>query len=175
MAGRFCGHADPGLNEAGRTQAASLAETLASEPIAQVVSSDLRRARETAQALAAHRGLPVHERAGLREIDFGQWEGRRWGEIEELDPEYAAAWVSGFPLLPAPLGERFVAFTDRVLADVQWIFDHHRGMTAVVTHAGVLRVVLTHLFGCPEPEAWAQTKPYCCVVRYAYEAIGDKR
>jgi alpha-ribazole phosphatase len=173
MAGRFCGHTDPPLNQQGQAQAAALAASLAEEPIAQVYSSDLRRARETAEALVLSRGLPVEQRPALREMYFGQWEGLSWDEIESLDPEYAGAWVSGFPQLPAPSGEHFSEFTARVLNAVQAILDRHHDVTAVVTHAGVLRVVLAHLFACSEAEAWAQTKPYCCVLRYARKTLGE--
>jgi len=175
MAGRFCGHTDPELNEQGRAQAAALAEMLAGEPIVQVFTSDLRRAKQTADALAWKRQLPVEQRAALREIDFGQWEGLCWAEIEALDPAYAEAWLAGYPHLPAPHGEPFSAFTARVLTEVRSILDNLHGLSAVVTHAGVLRVVLTQLFGCSEPEAWAQTKPYCCVLRYTWEPIGEKQ
>ena len=174
MAGRFCGHADPGLNAEGREQVSSLVETLATEPIVKICSSDLRRARETAAALALSRGLTVQEFSALREMSFGQWEGRSWHEIEALDPEYAAAWVTGYPDLPAPHGEHYRSFAARVLTAIQTIVNDQRGLTAVITHAGVMRVVLTRLLGCSEPEAWQVTKPYCSLVRYAYEATGEK-
>ena len=175
MAGRFCGHADPGLNEEGRAHAAALAAKLAAAPIVRMYASDLRRARETAEVLASGRGLPVEPRAALREIGFGQWEGRRWAEIEALDPEYAEAWMAGYPHLPAPMGESFAAFTARVEKEIYSIIENHRGLTAVITHAGVLRVVLTKLLGSSEAEAWAQTQPYCCVVPYACETVGEKQ
>ncbi len=175
MAGRFCGHADPELNQQGHAQAARLAASLSQEPIAAVYSSDLRRARQTAEAIALGRGLAVVKRPALREISFGQWEGLRWEEIEALDRARATAWVEGYPNLPSPSGEPFAAFEARVLEEVQTIVDIHRGPIAVVTHAGVLRVLLTRLFGCSEEEAWAQTKPYCCVVRYAMETIGERQ
>ena len=166
MAGRFCGHSDPDLNAQGRMQLTSLAHLLSAEPIDIVYSSDLRRASSTAQAIATVREIPQVVRPALREIDFGQWEGLRWEQIEQMDPEYARRWVERYPHLPAPSGESFHAFEARVLEEVHHLLDRNRGPIAVVTHGGVLRVVLRHFCACSEEEAWQQTRAYCCIVRY---------
>jgi alpha-ribazole phosphatase len=166
MAGRFCGHSDPELNSQGLMQLSSLGRLLSSEPIDTVYSSDLRRASATAQAIAAVREIPRVVRPALREIDFGQWEGLRWEQIEQMDPEYAQKWVARYPHVPAPSGESFQAFEARVLEEVGYLLDGKSEHIAVVTHGGVLRVVLRHLCGCSEEEAWQQTQAYCCIVRY---------
>jgi alpha-ribazole phosphatase len=166
MAGRFCGHSDPDLSAQGQAQLARLAEVLSSETIAGVYSSDLRRARSTAQAIAAGRNVPLTLSPALREIDFGRWDGLTWAEIEQMDPAYARRWVDGYPHVPAPAGENFRNFETRVLAEVKDLILRDAEPIAVVTHAGVLRVVLRHLHGCSEQEAWQQTQPFCCVVRY---------
>jgi alpha-ribazole phosphatase len=166
MAGRFCGHSDPDLNARGRAQLNPLAQLLSAERIESVYSSDLRRAVSTAEAIAVWRGLPLALRPALREIDFGQWEGRSWDEIEQSDPEYARTWMAGYPQIPAPEGETFQAFEKRVLDEVNYLLGCNSEPMAVVTHAGVLRVVLRHLCGCSEPESRQQTEPYCCIVRY---------
>jgi broad specificity phosphatase PhoE len=166
MAGRFCGHSDPDLNTQGRMQLTSLTGLLSAEPIDIVYSSDLRRASATAQAITSVREIPQVVRPALREIDFGQWEGLSWEEIEQMDPEYARKWVACYPHLPAPSGESFQAFEARVLREVNHLLDGNRGPIAVVTHGGVLRVVLRHLCGCSDEEAWQQTRAYCCIVRY---------
>jgi alpha-ribazole phosphatase/probable phosphoglycerate mutase len=166
MAGRFCGHSDPDLNAKGRTQLTSLAQQLSREPIDTVYSSDLRRASRTAQAIAVSRAIPQVVRPALREIDFGQWEGLRWEWIARMDPEYARMWVERYPHLPAPSGESFQAFEARVLEEVDHLLASNRGPIAVVTHGGVLRVVLRHFCACSEEEAWQQTRAYCSIVRY---------
>ncbi len=173
MAGRFCGHSDPELNAAGRAQLGPLVEMLSGQAIDRVYSSDLVRARSTAQAIAGPRGIPLEVRPALRECCFGAWEGLDWDQIEELDPEYARRWMEAYPRLPAPLGESFEAFEARVLEEVKQILDADHDPIAVVTHAGVLRVVLKRLCGCSEQEAWQQTQSYCCVVHYEFEAIGE--
>jgi alpha-ribazole phosphatase len=166
MAGRYCGHSDPDLNTQGRAQLRELAQLLAEEMLDTVYSSDLRRATSTAQAIAAGKNIPRVLRPALREIDFGDWEGMSWEEIERLDPEYAQKWVNSYPHLPAPSGESFQEFERRVLAEVGHLINRSPGPIAVVTHGGVLRVVLRHLCGYSEPNAWQETQPYCCVVRY---------
>jgi alpha-ribazole phosphatase len=173
MAGRFCGHSDPDLNAQGQAQLAGLAQVLSAEPIGGVFSSDLRRAQSTAKAIAAGRNVPLTLRPALREIHFGEWEGLTWGQIEQVDPEYARRWVDGYPYVTAPAGETFQEFEARVLEEVSDLIDRDGESIAVVTHAGVLRVVLRHLHGCSEQEAWQQTQPYCCVVRY--EAKGENQ
>ena len=173
MAGRFCGHSDPDLNAQGHTQLTALADLLSAETIGSVYCSDLRRARNTAQAIAATRDIPLTLRPALREINFGQWEGLSWEQVEQVDPEHARKWMDAFPNLAAPAGESFQTFEARVLEEVHCLLERDPGPIAVVTHAGVLRVVLRHLCGCSESEAWQQTKSYCCVVRY--EAKGESK
>jgi alpha-ribazole phosphatase len=88
-----------------------------------------------------------------------------------MDPDYARRWVDGYPHVPAPAGESFPRFEARVVDEVNQLIDRDAETIAVVTHAGVMRVVLRHLHGCSDQDAWQQTKPYCCIVRY--EAKGE--
>ncbi len=171
MAGRFCGHSDPDLNARGREQLRDLAQLLSDEHIDEVYSSDLRRATSTAEAITVKRILL---RPALREIDFGRWEGLSWQQVEQADAEYAREWIAAFPHLPAPAGESFGVFEARILAEVNQLIGEDRGPIAIVTHAGVLRVVLRHLFGCSEQEAWQQTRSYCCVMPYESRNKGAK-
>lgn len=85
--GRWQGWADPPLNDTGRSQARQLAEELRSIPFDAVFSSDLRRAHETAEILAAPHGVPVVADPGLREIDIGSWSGLTRAEITERFPD----------------------------------------------------------------------------------------
>ena len=173
MAGRFCGHSDPDLNAQGQAQLALLAQALSTEKIGEIYTSDLRRAQSTAQAIASGRNIPLTLRTALREIHFGEWEGMTWRQIEQMDPDYARRWVEGYPHVPAPAGESFPAFEARVLEEVSQLIDRDAEAIAVVTHAGVLRVILRHLQGCSEQEAWQQTRSYGCVV--SYEAKGESQ
>ena len=168
MAGTFCGHSDPDLNERGHIQAGELIDRLHGEDIDAVYSSDLRRAQTTARAIAKAFTVSCHVRPALREINFGEWEGRTWSEIEQRDEEYARRWAAEYPHLPARGGEDIREFERRVLDEVEFLSTLAKGRNiAVVTHAGPLRTVLCALNGCTAEDAWELTKSYCSTVRFA--------
>jgi alpha-ribazole phosphatase/probable phosphoglycerate mutase len=176
MAGTFCGHSDPELNVRGRIQLGELINRLRIEEIGAVYSSDLRRAHTTGMTIAEAFGVDCRVRSALREINFGQWEGITWKEIERRDDVYARRWIAEYPRLPAPDGESFHAFEQRVLGEVKFLSleaEASNCCIAVVTHAGVLRTVLCALQGCSEDRAWEQTRSYCSVVRYTSAAYGS--
>jgi broad specificity phosphatase PhoE len=167
LAGRFCGHSDPPVNERGLRQIEELLETLRAESIDAVYTSDLSRSLITANAIGRVFELSPISVPELREIGFGEWEGLSWAEIESRDLAYARRWSEAYPKLPAPGGELFEAFQSRVLSEVQRLLtEASRGCAAVVTHAGVMRVVLRSLCGLGEQESWEQTKAYCGFFRY---------
>jgi alpha-ribazole phosphatase len=174
MAGTFCGHSDPDVNERGHVQIGELIDRLRAEDIDAVYSSDLRRAAITAEAIAKFFAVSCHVRPALREINFGEWEGHSWAEIEQQDKEYARRWVAEYPNLQARGGEEFLEFESRVLNEVRFLSAQGRGCNiAVVTHAGVLRTVLCTLKGCSAEHAWEQTKPYCSIIRHTVTALSS--
>ena len=145
--GRWQGHADPPLNEAGRSQAAELAQRLAGDGIAAVYSSDLKRASETARVVAARLGLDVVEDAGLREIDVGSWSGLTRAEVEQRFPEGYARWLGGEI---GHDGETREQLTARVVDAVERIAaTHPDGTVLVVTHGGSIRALRRHAAGDP--------------------------
>ncbi|RXH56913.1 histidine phosphatase family protein [Granulicella sibirica] len=166
-AGTFCGQSDPDVNSVGHEQIEALVASLRGKHLQAVYSSDLFRARTTAEALARSVGVTCRLSPALREIDFGEWEGLTWDEIWKRDRTYAERWVEEFPSLPTPGGETFEAFRSRVLAEVKALARLTAGRrVAVVTHAGVLRIILQDLLGETEAAAWEKTKEYCCLVPY---------
>ncbi len=171
LAGTFCGRSDPPVNAAGRRQIQELVESLHSEKIRVVYSSDLQRAVTTAHALAEFMNVPLVTRAALCEIGFGRWEGLTWRQIEELDSSYATRWLNEFPRLSAPQGESIEHFEARVLGETSFLRSQSRfedKTIAVVTHAGVMRSALRNLCGIKDSEAWMRTKSYCSTFRYRY-------
>jgi alpha-ribazole phosphatase len=172
MAGTFCGSSDPELNARGWIQVRELVERLRSENIGTVYTSDLRRAFSTASAIAVAHGVECHVRPLLREIDFGCWEGLAWKEIEQQDPIYAHRWMKEYPHLPSPEGESLDCFEARVLKEIRLLWEEAQNMdqsVAVVSHAGVLRFVLSSFHECTDEEAWEQTRPYCSIVRHTFQ------
>jgi broad specificity phosphatase PhoE len=143
---RFQGHADQPLNDAGREQARALADQLAGERIDFVYTSDLVRARETAEIVAARVGADVVVLSELREIDVGDWEGLTWPEIEQRHPEGARSWhehgqgwTSGETY--DELGERIIAALRRIAAD------HPDQNVLVVGHGGTVRATRAFIEG----------------------------
>jgi alpha-ribazole phosphatase len=167
MAGTFCGHSNPGLNARGFAQLPPLVGRLEEENIQAVYTSDLLRARTTASAIADAFDISCQVRPALREINFGEWEGLTWMEIEQRDKDYARRWITDYPQLSAPWGETLRQFKKRVLDEVAYLSQAARGRNvAVITHAGVMRTVLGTLQGYSEEEAWRRTSSYCCIERH---------
>jgi broad specificity phosphatase PhoE len=172
LAGRFCGHADPPVNERGFRQIEEMLKKLKNEKIDALYTSDLSRSRTTAEAIAKVFGLLPIMVPELREIGFGEWEALSWEEIESRDRDYARRWSEAYPNLAAPGGESFEAFQSRVLNKVNQFFAvTSQRCAAVVTHAGVMRVVLRSLRGLGEQDAWNRTKDYCGFFRYQPEML----
>jgi len=143
MAGRFCGTSDPPLSVRGRAQLGDLNRKLGAYPITHIFSSDLRRARQTAESIAGSRGLRIEYLESLRELAFGVWEGLDWNQVMARDPEYAQQWLDRYPSVPAPGGEYFEDFFQRVQYIMGAIAGRvEGGCAAVVTHAGVIRTFL---------------------------------
>lgn len=137
--GRLQGQLDIPLNARGQRQAACLAEALRHEDLAAIYSSDLCRARATAQALAGPLGLAVHTDAGLRERCFGVFEGATREEVALRWPEERVRWQSRDPEHTPPGGESLRVFSARCVASASRLAQAHPGQTiALVCHGGVL-------------------------------------
>jgi len=150
---RMQGHSDIPLNDEGRSQAKRIAARLASlgSPIEAVWSSDLIRARQTAETIAAPFDLPVKVTPLLREIMLGDWEGLNQEEIEargdgELLRQYRGSPAGARP----PGGETLVQTWDRMMQARSEIGEaHSEGNIAVVGHGGSLRALLCAALDAP--------------------------
>lgn len=136
--GRFQGWADPPLNATGRAQAVDLSVQLMAEELAAVYSSPLRRAYETAEVVAASRGLEPVTVDALREVDVGSWSGLSRAEIEQRFPEQYARWLDygrGWED-----GETYEQMVDRVVEALQELAEGRDGERILaVTHGGPIR------------------------------------
>jgi probable phosphoglycerate mutase len=140
---RLQGHLDIPLSAEGERQAQLLAAALAADQIDLVVSSDLQRARQTAQAVATARGMLLHTDPGLRERCYGGFEGLLYAEIEQRFPVEFAAWqgrdVDGTLPDGKNRGETFRQFFARATNAILARANAYPGQTlAVVAHGGVL-------------------------------------
>jgi len=153
---RMTGQIDAPLSALGLRQAEALALRLAHERFDVIVSSDLIRARQTAEPVARRLGLPVTLDAELREISMGEWEGRRFPDIRREHPELLAR-IESDPegATGAPDGEtwaRFAARIDGALA--RWRAAHPEGRVLWVTHGGVVSVVMMRALGLSLDRRW---------------------
>jgi broad specificity phosphatase PhoE len=135
--GRLQGQTDRPLSEFGRKQARRLADELATEELEAIYSSDLARARETAEIVGERVGLPVTFDPDLREKDWGTWEGLTAVERDRV--EFA--------------GESTEAHRHRILRALRRISERHAGdcSVLVVTHGGSMRRVQTAAMGMALP------------------------
>jgi len=148
--GRFCGHLDPDLSVEGRNTIAGLIQNIASMPPSSVWSSDLLRAQQTAAPIAKHFDLPLRTSVALREMNFGQWEGLSWKEVEARFPEDARTWRESFPHHRPPSGETFQELQRRVIAELERLANEEEPRTLVVTHAGFIRTAIAWVLAMPD-------------------------
>jgi len=148
LEGRFQGQIDIPLDEVGRAQADTAATHLALEEPAAIISSDLSRARETAEALAERVGLEVELDEGLREIDAGKWEGLTRPEILVGWPEDYHAWRRG-DFVRIGGGETRPELAERVSAAVRNHAQRVSGTLVIVGHGAALRGATLQLLGLP--------------------------
>jgi broad specificity phosphatase PhoE len=154
--GRVQGRTDTPLSDKGRAQAASLAERLKSVTLAAVYSSDLSRARETAETLAApHGSLPVLPDARLRERGYGDWEGLTLTEIAARYPkEWDQYHYQRLLDAPVPDGEAWEQVIARFLPALRQIVQDHSGpdeTVLLVGHGGSLRAAILDALAAPLP------------------------
>jgi broad specificity phosphatase PhoE len=139
---RVQGFTDTPLNDAGRRQAAELAERVERLAVRSLWSSDLRRARETAEIVGARLELPVHLDPRLREANRGKWEGRLFVDIARECPERYAAWRRAGAAFRFPGGESLLEQSERVSAALEAIRSSTELPALVVCHGGSIRVTL---------------------------------
>lgn len=154
---RIQGQLDITLNDKGHWQAAMAADALASEAIDVIVSSDLARAYETALAIANPHGLTVHTDNGLREREFGFFQGKTYAEIESQYPEMALKWRKREPDFAPGGGESLLVFRERVAQCVSRLAQQHAGKNLViVSHGGVMDMIYRQATGLDvqAPRTW---------------------
>ena len=149
--GRFQGQTDIDLDEIGRAQAWQSARRLAALEPDLLISSDLRRTRDTMAALAEITGKPLQLDERLRETFAGEWQGLTGAEIASRYPEEYKAWRAGDPLLKVGGGETRQDVAERMAAAVGDIAARlaDDGLAVLTTHGGAARLGIAALIGMP--------------------------
>lgn len=151
-AGRFQGRADIPLDEHGRAQALRMAGHVAALGPTAIVASDLLRARQTADVLAAVTGLAARIDPRLQEIDVGSWSGRTIEDAATEMPDLHDALREGRDFRRSPTGETAVEAGARVAAAlIEIAAGHADGTVAVVGHGLALRMAMLRLLGWDLP------------------------
>lgn len=169
---RFSGSAgsDPPLSAAGRRQADAAAAMFAALGTVQaVVASPLRRCRETAEAAAVRLGLDVRVHDGLREADFGAWEGLTYAEVGRRHPDDLAAWLRSPAAAPSG-GEPFEAVARRVALARDELLARYAGQTVlVVSHVTPVRQLIRLALGAPPESLFRMETAAGSVSEVAYD------
>ncbi|MBT3150814.1 bifunctional RNase H/acid phosphatase [Streptomyces sp. CHD11] len=169
------GGSDPSLSGTGRGQAERVAEALARRGTVQaVVASPLARTRETAGIVAARLGLDVSVEDGLRETDFGAWEGLTFGEVRERHPDDLNAWLSSPDAEPTGGGESFAATAARVSAARDRLVAAYAGRTVLlVTHVTPIKTLVRLALGAPPEALFRMELSAASLSAVAYYADGN--
>ena len=155
VAGLYSGHAPTPLTERGIAQAQSLSGLLRNVPFDNVLCSELERARHTTQLILAEREVPVRVMPELNEMFFGDWEMRHHRDLAREDAENYAVWCNDWQNATPTNGEGFQAFSQRVERFIARLADYKDSQNLlVVSHQGVLSVLVARLLSMPAAAMW---------------------
>jgi probable phosphoglycerate mutase len=160
---RFIGQIDLPLAAEGISQAKAMAHALRNENIGAIYCSDLLRTRQTAEIIAGEAGIPVKANRDLREISLGNWEGLSRSEVKTSFPAQYAARGNDIENYRIPGGESFADCRLRALAAWEEILNCGSERVAVVSHAGINRLLLCHLLEMPVSNLFRIGQDYGCV------------
>ncbi|MFF2039095.1 bifunctional RNase H/acid phosphatase [Kitasatospora sp. NPDC058170] len=169
------GGSDPELSEKGRWQAERAAEALVARgSIQAVVSSPMRRTRQTAETVATRLGLEVRYEDGLREVDFGDWEGLTFAEVQERHPEDLNAWLGSAKAKPTGSSESFTTLTHRAGVARDKILARYPGKTVlVVSHVSPIKTLVRLALGAPPDSLYRMELSAASLCAVQYYADGN--
>ncbi|MFI7614996.1 bifunctional RNase H/acid phosphatase [Nonomuraea terrae] len=171
---RFSGRGEAELTANGLAQASAAAERLSREPyrLDVIVTSPLKRARQTAEAVAARTGLDVEVEDDLRETDFGDWEGHTFTEVQRRWPAELTAWLADPDVAP-PGGESFAQAALRVDAAGERLVERYAGKTVLaVSHVTPIKLLLRNALLAPLQSLYRMHLDLACLSLVEYYADG---
>ncbi|MFF3610822.1 bifunctional RNase H/acid phosphatase [Streptomyces sp. NPDC002580] len=169
------GGSDPSLSDVGREQARRVAAALAARGTVQaIVASPLARTRETAGVVAARLGLEVLVEDGLRETDFGAWEGLTFAEVRERHPQDLNTWLASPEAEPTGGGESFAATAHRMAATRDKLIATYAGRTVLlVTHVTPIKTLVRLALGAPPESLFRMELSAASLSAVAYYGDGN--
>ena len=152
---RYQGHMDVDLNQKGYLQAQKISKRLSTQKIDEVYSSDLKRAKNTAEVIVDPHNLKLNTRKGLREIDVGDWEGLTYDDLRKDYPDLIKKWYDNPISVSPPGGETLNEFEKRVVDCFHEIINQCQGeKIAIIAHGGTIRILLANLLEIPLNKNW---------------------
>ncbi|MCI3270100.1 bifunctional RNase H/acid phosphatase [Streptomyces cylindrosporus] len=169
------GGTDPSLSDVGREQAERAGAALARRGTIQaLVASPLARTRETAGIVARHLGLDVSVDEGIRETDFGAWEGLTFGEVRERYPDDLTRWLADPTAEPSGGGESFAATAVRIAAARDKLTAAYAGRTVLlVSHVTPIKTFVQLALGAPPESLFRMELSAASLSAVAYYADGN--
>ncbi|WP_405858888.1 bifunctional RNase H/acid phosphatase [Streptomyces sp. NBC_01515] len=169
------GGTNPSLSNVGQDQATRAATALAARgTIQHIIASPLTRTRETAAAVADRLGLPVTIEDGLRETDFGAWEGLTFGEVRDRYPEDLTTWLADPTAQPTGGGESFADTATRIAATRDKLTAAYAGRTVLlVTHVTPIKTFVQLALGAPPESLFRMELSAASISAVAYYADGN--
>lgn len=171
--GTLLGHTDVALSEKGHSDVEKLAVSWNGPPPAQIVSSDLLRAVQSARPLCDRFGLPLSTDPRLREMHFGEWEGKRWSEVEQAYAADARRWGERWFEAQVPGGESYPDVALRVSLWLNEFVTEPRSPTVLYAHSGTIRALLCAIFDNPLQTAFDRPCSLAHVYAVEWSARGD--
>jgi broad specificity phosphatase PhoE len=171
---RFRGQADVELDEFGLKQAQATGCYLAARwPVVAVYASPLRRATQTAEAIARAHGLTARPLEGLLDINFGEWQGLSPDEVAQRYPALYRAWWEAPHTVRFPGGERLDDVRSRIVAALDDVVARHpEQAVALVSHTVANRVLLCAVLGWGNDRFWRLRQETCAVNVFDVEDDG---
>lgn len=177
---RLLGHTDLPLSELGWVQLRGVVENK-NCPWTQIIASPLQRCRSFAEELAEEHTIPISIEPNLKEISFGEWEGERFADLYAgNDADAIRAFWHNPSQNPAPGGEKYAAFEERVLGSWDRVITATMSDQAseekttakhvlLVVHGGVIRALLRGILHFPTSHFFRLDVPYACLSRVVIE------
>lgn len=161
---RYNGQRNVPLTELGKEQSERISARLEDIALEAIYSSDLDRSRYCARLIADGHDLVLFLEDELREINFGEWEGRTWVELQEAYPHEWQSRLQDLTNYQVPGGESLQDAADRIRPAIRRILEKHpNGDVALVAHGGVNRIVLLDAIGARLEQAFCLEQDYGCL------------
>lgn len=154
LKGLIQGHTDIPLNETGKQQAYELAAAIKDKGISinRIYSSDMKRARETAEIVAKELSVEAQALKGIQEVNLGRWEGHTWKQVRELFPDEYRVWYENRRYEVPPEGESYEQVLQRVVPVLSGIALKEDENVLVVVHSAVIMSLLSYVYDKPFEE-----------------------